>query len=303
MILILGASGQLGSALAASLSSENPFDGDITTWTRNHVDYSRPEAVRQALAALVAAGRAPKVIFNAAAYTQVDQAETDQANAWAVNAELPAVLAQFAREQGALLVHYSTDYVYPGEGSEPYLEDESPTGPQNYYGKSKLAGDQAVMQTLKGQRYLIFRTSWVYAPTGKNFLRTMMNLAREREQLRVVNDQHGAPTLASDLAAYSIAAAKRVMSPDGAALSGVYHLCNLGETTWHGFATAIFEQARAQGVELKVTQVEPIPSSAYPTPAKRPLNSRLSCQKFIDAFGITPRHWREALQKVTLTIW
>ncbi len=275
--LVFGSNGQIGQALGALLD-------DVIVLGRKEADFSKPESLRGVVAEI-----GPEAIINAAAYTQVDKAEEEEALATLINGDAPGVLAAEAAKLGIPFVHYSTDYVYDGSGDVP-RDETTPTAPLGAYGRSKLAGEKAV--EAEGGKYLIFRTSWVYDAFGKNFLKTMLRLAAEREQLRVVADQIGAPSYAPHLAAATLQALENTnFTP------GIYHMCNSGQTSWHGFAEAIFAEARACGMELKVQSVEPIPSSAYPTPAQRPLNSRLDCSTLRDTLGITLPDWREGLKE------
>jgi dTDP-4-dehydrorhamnose reductase len=234
---------------------------------------------------LVATVRAlqPEVIVNAAAYTAVDKAETERDLAFAVNATAPRVLAEEAKRIGALLVHYSTDYVFDGGKADPYVEEDA-TRPINAYGASKLAGEQAIQAS--GCRHLILRTSWVYGPRGKNFYLTMLRLAKERSELKVVDDQRGVPT-----SSLEIARATATLLDKGA--QGLYHMTAAGETSWCGFARAILERA---GI---ATPVVPIRTQDYPTPAARPPNSRLDCSKLRAAHGVSLAPWERALDEVT----
>ena len=243
----------------------------------------------------------PDLILNAAAYTAVDLAETEVAQAKRLNAELPKQLADYCLKQGAALVHYSSDYVYSGNGDQPWLEN-SPTTPQNSYGQTKLDGDQAVIAS--GCEYLIFRTSWVYSARGHNFMKTMLNLAQQKQMLSIVNDQIGAPTparLIAQVTNLALSVPRKEQGKKDQSVSrfnipsGLYHLTPKGETTWHGFAEAIFNQARDQGTTLAIKQVKGIPTSDYPTPAKRPLNSRLCVDKLEAALGIQLPTWEKAL--------
>ncbi len=288
-ILLTGASGQVGWELARSLM---PL-GEVLVPERTRCDLARPET----LAALVAE-LAPQVIVNAAAYTAVDRAETDEALAMRVNAEAVGELAVAARRAGALLLHYSTDYVFDGSKAGAYLERD-PVAPLNAYGRSKLAGEQAIAAA--GCEHLIFRTTWVYAARGANFLLTMLRLGAERESLRIVADQFGAPTWArniADASALALVQAQRERAA-GRFTSGVFHLAGGGETTWHGFAEAIFAQARTHlpGCRLRVTEVLPIATADYPTPAARPHNSRLDQQALAKRFGLRLPHWEVALAR------
>ncbi len=277
-ILLLGANGQLGKALQSILGAR------AEPLTREQADLSQPQLLRKQLNAYQ-----PSAVINAAAYTATDKAETERALAFAVNAESPGILAAFCAGRGIPFIHYSTDYVFDGSGNAPRTESE-PTAPLNAYGESKRAGEEAV--SAAGGQYLIFRTSWVFDAVSHNFVNTMLKLMREREELKVVADQHGAPTYAPHLAEASLIALEK-LNPG---LSGIYHLCNAGETTWHGFASAIRDEAEARGMPLTVRRILPVPSSEYPTPAKRPHNSRLDCSKALANFGIQLPDWRQALR-------
>ncbi|MGO1249494.1 MAG: dTDP-4-dehydrorhamnose reductase, partial [Streptococcus thermophilus] len=238
---------------------------------------------------------APDIIVNAAAYTAVDKAETDESNAFAINRDLPKILAKLSVIHDALLVHYSTDYVYPGDGEKPWSEDDS-TRPQNLYGQSKLEGDLAVESI--ASKFLIFRTSWVYAARGNNFLLSMLRLGKEREALNIVNDQIGAPTPARLIATVTSLCIQKILVSDKAhELRGVYHLAPRGYTSWHGFAQMIFERARSEGVTLALKEdgLGQIESTEYPTPAARPLNSRLSLDKIESAFDLAMPTWQSQL--------
>lgn len=291
-ILLLGAQGQVGWELRRSLrplgevipAARSPQPGDRTADLADH----------NALAALVREVR-PAVIVNAAAYTLVDQAEREPAAAMAINAEAPGVLQTAANAVGAALVHFSTDYVFDGSGNAPWKETD-PTGPLGVYGASKLAGERAVAEA--GGPHIILRTSWVYGIHGANFVKKIIALARDREQLRIVADQQGAPTTArflADATAQILAQAQGDFAGLLAQRGGVYHVSCAGATTWHGFTEAIVARARRAGMALKVGAIEPIPSSAFPTPARRPLNSRLCCRRLEDAFHLFAPSWEEAL--------
>jgi dTDP-4-dehydrorhamnose reductase len=240
----------------------------------------------------------PDVIVNAAAHTAVDKAESEPELARAINALAPAKLAQAATKIGAWLVHYSTDYVFDGSGTAPWTETDA-TGPLSVYGQTKLEGEQAVASTPK---HLILRTSWVYATRGGNFAKTMLRLASERETLTVINDQFGAPTSAELLADVTAHALRKLQ--DQPALAGLYHCIAGGETTWHGYAQFVLGQAQALGLPLKAgpEQVAPTPTSSYPTPAKRPLNSRLDTGKLQAAFGLTLPHWQVGVARMLTEI-
>jgi dTDP-4-dehydrorhamnose reductase len=233
----------------------------------------------------------PAVIVNAGAYTAVDQAEMERELCYAVNAVAPAVLAEEAARLGALFVHYSTDYVFNGEKPEPYLETD-PIGPVSVYGASKAAGEAAIAAT--ASRYLVLRTSWVYGAQGKNFLRTMLRLGAERAELKVVDDQVGAPTSAAAIAAATARLIEQYAAPEATLPVGIYHMTAGGSTSWCGFARAIFDA----GVLSVSPRVQAIPSSAYPTPAKRPANSVLSNDKFAHTFGFRLPPWQHQLQEI-----
>lgn len=281
-ILVTGKSGQVGYELMRSLQ---PL-GEVIGVDRQEMDLSDLDQVRDVIRRVQ-----PRLIVNPAAYTAVDKAETEPELAMRINGLAPGVMAEEAAKLGAAIVHYSTDYVFDGTKPEPYTEADTPC-PLNVYGRTKLAGEQAIAGA--GVPYLIFRTSWVYGMRGKNFLLTMMKLAAEREELRIVADQHGAPTWCRTLAdttACILAQAKG--AGDNSAWwrenSGLYHLTSQGEITWYGFADALLDKAE------KKPSLMPISSSEYPVPAARPANSRLSCELLMDRFGHLP-HWREALR-------
>jgi dTDP-4-dehydrorhamnose reductase len=240
----------------------------------------------------------PDVIVNAAAHTAVDKAESEPELARTINALAPATLAQAATKIGAWLVHYSTDYVFDGSGSAPWREADA-TGPLSVYGQTKLEGEQAVASTPK---HLILRTSWVYATRGGNFAKTMLRLAGEREALTVINDQFGAPTSAELLADVTAHALRQLQNQPE--LAGLYHCIASGETTWHGYAQFVLEHAAALGMPLKATadKVAPTATSSYPTPAKRPLNSRLDTGKLQAAFGLTLPHWQVGVARMLTEI-
>lgn len=288
-ILLFGKNGQLGWELQRSLA---PL-GEVIALGRNDrpcADFSCPSDIAATVRAL-----APDVIVNAAAYTAVDAAESDAQAAMTINAVTPGVLADVAASLGSWLVHYSTDYVFNGEGVTPWKEDD-PTGPLNQYGRSKLDGEDNIRAA--GGKHLIFRTSWVYAARGGNFAKTMLRLAKERDSLQVVNDQFGAPTgadLLADVTAHALRAAQS--NPD---LAGTYHLAAKGETTWHGYACHVIEAARAKGVNIKVAAdaIDAVTSSTFPTPAIRPTNSRLNTGKLRRAFGLHLPDWQIGVDRM-----
>ncbi len=292
-ILLLGKNGQVGWELQRSLS----VLGDLVALDR-HSDPCGDLGQPQGLAETVRALR-PDVIVNAAAHTAVDKAESEADLVRTLNATAPAALAQAAAETGAWLVHYSTDYVFDGSGTRPWQEGDA-TGPLGVYGQTKREGERAIAAS--GCRHLIFRTSWVYAARGGNFARTMLRLAQERERLTVIDDQRGAPTgadLIADVTAHAIRAA--MPRPE---LSGLYHLVAGGETSWHGYASHAIARARALRPELawKVGEIAPVPTSAFPTFAKRPLNSRLDTRKLQQAFGLTLPHWQQGVDRLLAEI-
>lgn len=290
-ILLLGKNGQVGWELQRSLAPLGEivaldFDspGPLTA------DFSAPESLAATVRAV-----APQIIVNAAAHTAVDKAESEPDFARALNAASPAVLAREARTLGAWLMHYSTDYVFDGSGSTPWVED-SPTGPLSVYGRTKLEGEQAIRAS--GCRHLIFRTSWVYAARGGNFAKTMLKLAQERERLTVIDDQIGSPTgadLLADLTAHALRQAQQ--HPE---VAGTYHAVAQGETSWHGYAAHVIEFARAKGLPIKVAAdaIAPVPTSTFPTPAKRPHNSRMNTGKLRSTFGVNLPGWQVGVDRM-----
>lgn len=291
-ILLLGKNGQVGWELQRSLAPLSELLALDRRSTTHCGDLSQPERLAQAVR-----DWRPDVIVNAAAHTAVDKAESEPDLARCLNATAPAALAQAAAEIGAWLVHYSTDYVFNGQGKQPWQEADAPE-PLGVYGQTKLEGEQAIAAS--GCKHLIFRTSWVYAARGGNFAKTMLRLAGERERLTVIDDQHGAPTgadLIADVTAHTI---RQVMANPDQALSGIYHLVASGETSWHGYARHVIAQARHINPELglKVNDIAPVPTSAFPTPAKRPLNSRLSTHKLQQAFGLVLPPWQEGVNRM-----
>ena len=290
-ILLLGKNGQVGWELQRALA---PL-GDVVALDFDSpgpltADFSQPESLAATVRAV-----APQIIVNAAAHTAVDKAESEPAFARALNATSPAVLAREAAALGAWLLHYSTDYVFDGSGSTPWVED-SPTGPLSVYGLTKLEGEQAIRAS--GCRHLILRTSWVYAARGGNFAKTMLKLAKERDKLTVIDDQIGAPTgadLLADLSAHMLRTAQQ-----RAELAGSYHAVAQGETSWHGYARHVIEFARAAGQPIKVAAnaIAPVPTSAFTTPARRPANSRMNTQKLQQAFGLVLPPWQTGVERM-----
>ena len=281
-ILISGKTGQVAVELQKRLAGL----GELIVLGRDELDLSQPEQIRAQVRA-----HKPDLIINAAAHTAVDLAESEPELAFAINAIAPGILAEEAKALGIPLIHYSTDYVFDGTKPAPYTESDTPN-PLGVYGQSKLAGEQAIAAA--GGEYLILRTSWVYSSHGKNFLLTMQRLLQEKPQMRIVADQIGAPTWAG-----TIANSTRVLIEQWQAGKagdwGVYHLTAQGETSWFGFAQAIGEQLRAEGKAC--ADLEPIPSSAYPTPAKRPLNSRLDCTRLQQQWHVSQPQWQDALHE------
>jgi len=281
-ILLTGCRGQLGRELKRSLECL----GRVIACDRQQLDLAEPDALRDAVRSI-----APVAIVNAAAYTAVDKAEAEPAQADAVNAVAPGILAEEAQRLGALLIHYSSDYVFDGRKPQPYGEDDA-AAPLSAYGRSKLAGERAIAAV--GGRYLIFRTSWVYGLHGNNFMNTMLRLGRERAELRaplrVVGDQVGAPTWTRHLADVTALVLARRDRP-----TGLYHLAAAGATSWHGYAEAIFAEARSAGLLQDAPLVHRIDSADYPLPAPRPANSRLDCTRFRRDFGLDLPDWRAGL--------
>jgi dTDP-4-dehydrorhamnose reductase len=286
-ILITGVSGQVGSALMRRLRSL----GSLLPTDRSALDLSKPVGIAARLDALK-----PDVIINPAAYTAVDKAEDERDTAFAVNAEAPAAIAQWAAKRGAPLVHFSTDYVFAGDGETPWREEDS-AAPLNIYGASKLAGENAIRAA--GGPHLIVRTEWVYAATGANFLRTIARLARERHELRIVADQVGSPTSAAGLADM-LAEMVQANSPDLAGAfakaGGIVHMTAAGYASWHDFATAIVAGLKARGVALKVERIVPVTTADYPTRAPRPRNSRFDLTRLRDVLDIAPPRWKTLLE-------
>ncbi|HTF62614.1 MAG TPA: dTDP-4-dehydrorhamnose reductase [Edaphobacter sp.] len=293
-ILLTGVTGQVGGELVRTLATF----GEVIAPTRDEMDLANTASIREQIRAL-----RPRWIVNPAAYTAVDKAESEPELAYAINAEAVRAMGEGAREIGAGVIHFSTDYVFDGTGGVPYRESD-PAGPVSVYGASKLAGERALAES--GAEYMVFRTSWVYGATGKNFLRTILKAARERERLRVVADQYGAPTWSRDLARMTAQVIGRVedraqqkeLAEALTEFSGVYHAAGSGETTWFGFATEAIKQIREREPAAKLAEVDAIATSEYPTPAKRPANSRLNCERLTEKFGWRMMDWRDSLREV-----
>jgi dTDP-4-dehydrorhamnose reductase len=289
-VLLLGGNGQVGTELRKVLAPLVELvvatrSGMIDGAECEAADFDRPQSLVSVLARVQ-----PELIINAAAYTAVDAAESDAEAAWRANAEAPAQIAGWCAQHGVPLVHYSTDYVFDGQGSQPYREDDA-TAPLGVYGQSKRAGEEAIIAS--GAPYLIFRTAWVYASHGRNFLRTMLRLGAEREQLGVVADQIGSPTSAALIARTTLEVLQ-----SGQLQSGIWHLTSCGQTSWYGFATEIFAQAQAAGLIARVPELQAITSADYPTAASRPTWSCLDNARLQQAFGITLPGWQQGLAEV-----
>ncbi|MBU2568709.1 MAG: dTDP-4-dehydrorhamnose reductase [Gammaproteobacteria bacterium] len=285
-LLILGKNGQVGRELQRTLL---PL-GEVAAFGRDEADLQNPDALLDLLKE-----RKPEIIVNAAAYTAVDKAETNEKAAYAINAEAVDVLAQYAKTHGTLLVHYSTDYVFDGVKNEAYLETDA-TNPQSVYGKSKRAGEEAILNTRCNT--LIFRTSWVFSAQGNNFIKTILRLAQERENINIVADQFGAPTCAeliADVTAHAIIGFRR-----NQLAGGIYHLTSGGETTWHGLACYAVQRAYENGMQLKLKpeNIQPIPTEAYPLPAQRPKNSRLKTDALANSLALHFPDWRLYVDRV-----
>ncbi|MEH2256935.1 dTDP-4-dehydrorhamnose reductase [Nostoc sp.] len=282
-ILLIGNNGQVGKELQQILSSY----GDIISVARPTVDLAQPDTLRK-----VIRSKQPQIIINAAAYTAVDKAESEPELATAINATAPLIIAQESQKLGAFLIHISTDYVFDGNGCSPYQETHT-TNPLSVYGKTKLAGEEAIRET--SAHHLILRTAWVYGTFGKsNFVKTMLRLGAERQELRIVADQIGSPTWAQDIAAVISQMIPQLTSE----ISGTYHYTNSGVASWYDFAVAIFEEAQQLGFPLKVDRIVPITTAEYPTPARRPAYSVLAYGKISAILGTYPPHWRQRLAQM-----
>lgn len=279
-ILLTGTSGQVGYELHQALRGA----AELVTPSRNEMDLANLAQIREFIQQVK-----PDIIINPGAYTAVDKAETEADLAMTINAHAPAVMAEEARKLGAAIVHYSTDYVFDGTKEGPYVEDD-PTSPCNVYGKTKVAGEQAIQAS--GARHLILRTSWVYSLRGNNFLLTMLRLASQRDELRIVADQHGAPTWSRTIARTTARMLPALLAHDQPDMQGIYHLTAQGQSTWYGFARTIFEKAMPD----RKLSVIPIASSEYPVPAPRPKNSVMSSEKLMARFGSLPA-WQDALSE------
>ena len=295
-ILLIGANGQVGGEALPLLRAIGP----VVSLTRAELDLTDPTAIRAAVRELK-----PRWIVNAAAYTAVDKAESDSQTAFAINGDAPGVLGEEAFRLGTPVIHFSTDYVFSGDGTRPWSEDD-PTGPLGVYGASKLAGEQALAGS--GAAHFIFRTSWVYGARGENFLLRILKLALEREELKIVADQYGAPTWSRTLARLAVDSILRgekdalvgggepaeAVQP----ISGIYHACSAGFTTWFGFASAFVRMAQMARPKQEFARLTPIPSSAFPTAAKRPMNSRMNCEKLARTIGFDLPLWQDSMSQV-----
>jgi dTDP-4-dehydrorhamnose reductase len=286
MILVTGGAGQVASELAARGGER------IVRVGRPEFDFDRPESIADTVHRV-----RPTAVVNAAAWTAVDLAESEEAAAYRANRDGPATLARLCAEADVPLIHISTDYVFDGRKTAPYVETD-PTGPTGVYGRSKLAGEHAVLEA--GGRAIILRTAWVYNATGKNFVRTMLGAALKTDNLRVVGDQQGCPTNAGDLADAILAVMDRVQAGWQPAFAGIFHAAGTGSTTWHGFTEAIFDAAAKHG--RRKPTVQPIATADWPTPAARPANSRLDCGKLGRVFGVSLPKWQESLTDTVAAI-
>ncbi len=295
-ILLLGKNGQVGWELQRSLAPLGEVLALDRKSTSNCGDLSKPDKLAQTVLTFK-----PDYIVNAGAYTAVDKAESEPESARCINTDAPAVLAKAAAQIDAWLVHFSTDYVFDGSGTHARYEDEE-TGPLSVYGQTKLDGERAIVAS--GCKYLIFRTGWVYAARGGNFAKTMLRLAQERDKLTVINDQHGAPTGADLIADVTAHAMRRVSNAQNSDLGGTYHLVASGETTWHDYASHVIALAKTIKPEFdwKATDIAPVPTSAFPTPAIRPLNSRLCTDKLQKSFGLILPPWRQGVDRMLAEI-
>jgi len=287
-ILITGSSGQVGGELVRAFTPLGSRFGPVHAPLRAELDLSDPDSIRRVVRAL-----RPRWILNPAAYTAVDRAESEPELAYQINAEAVGVLGEEAAKLGSAVIHFSTDYIFNGMGNRPYTEQDLPA-PINVYGASKLAGEQALAES--GAAHLILRTSWVYGASGKNFLHTILRLARERSELKIVADQHGAPTASVDLAA--LTAHILTTQPDLSVLGGIYHATSMGETTWHGFAAEILRLARMLEPATEFAALLPISTAEHPTAARRPANSRLNCRNLTERLGWIMPRWQHSLKAV-----
>lgn len=301
-ILLIGADGQLGQELTRTLA---PL-GEIIGIGRQTLDLTQPDRIRQIISEIK-----PDLIVNAAAYTAVDKAQTEPELATSINAVAPTIMAEEQARSGGVLIHVSTDYVFDGRKNTPYTEEDTPN-PLSVYGQSKLAGEEGIQKISQGMqsahqelRYIILRTAWVYGTYGKsNFVKTMLRLGAERDEIRVVADQIGTPTWACDIASsIAILGQKAHEQASSSSVTGIYNFTSSGVASWYDFAIAIFEEAKQLGFELKVQRVVPITTSEYPTPATRPAYSVLAGQKITAVLGSHPPHWRQGLRQMLVELY
>ena len=301
-ILLIGADGQLGQELTRTLA---PL-GEIIGVGRQTLDLTQPDRIRQIISEIK-----PDLIVNAAAYTAVDKAQTEPELATSINAVAPTIMAEEQARYGGVLIHVSTDYVFDGRKNTPYTEEDTPN-PLSVYGQSKLAGEEGIQKISQGMqsahqelRYIILRTAWVYGTYGKsNFVKTMLRLGAERDEIRVVADQIGTPTWACDIASsIAILGQKAHEQASSSSVTGIYNFTSSGVASWYDFAIAIFEEAKQLGFELKVQRVVPITTSEYPTPAIRPAYSVLAGQKITAVLGSHPPHWRQGLRQMLVELY
>lgn len=285
-VLVTGSNGQVGYCLVQQLRQQN---ADFLALDRDQLDITQRQAVWQTVS-----DYRPNVIINAAAHTAVDKAESEAEQAFAINRDGAAYLAEAAQQIGAAMLHISTDYVFDGQATQPYTETDA-TAPQGVYGQSKLAGEQAVLAACS--RSIILRTAWVFGEHGHNFVKTMLRLGRERDSLGIVSDQHGAPTYAGDIAAALLHIAHHITQGKPTEY-GIYHFSGKPYVSWYQFAEAIFQQAQQQGILANTPQLLAIATPDYPTPAKRPANSCLQLDKIQQVFGISPSDWQQALTQL-----
>ena len=297
-VLLIGANGQVGQELLKALKQENAPWQTVTAVGRDELDLTDLTAIAHTIETL-----RPALIINAAAYTAVDKAESEPDLAHCINAEAPGTMAQSAAKCGAALIHISTDYVFPGTEGSPRAESDA-TGPLSAYGQTKLAGEEAIRAAT--DNHIILRTAWVYGTQGKgNFCKTMLRLAKDRDTLGIVADQIGSPTWAKDIAAAIYQLSHRLLKDSETAekTTGTYHFTNSGVASWYDFAIAIFEEAKALGIPLKIETVNPLTTADYPTPAQRPAYSVLSCQKIAQTLGAAPPYWRDSLRAMLREYW
>lgn len=287
-ILIFGKNGQVGSALVKQFCDENEFQ--IQSYSSKDIDFSNLDAVQKFLDNLKTI---PNIIINAAAYTAVDKAEEEKELVNKINHQSVAILAKFCANNDITLIHYSTDYIFDGSGDQPFIEDNIKNlNPLNHYGKTKLDGENAIINS--GCNHIILRTSWIWSENGKNFVNTIKKLAQEREELNIIDDQIGSPTFSGDIANYTIEIIKKLLN--NPKLFGIYNLVSAGYVSWFEFAKEIIKIVKKGNLDLKIKEINPIPTTKYKTPAKRPLNSRLNINKIQENFNIKITSWKDSLK-------